>query len=173
MGIQVLLFLTLLVCTILYIAARFGRLRGKQGIVVTLSWSVAVFGMLYVGSLLAGCTTDRSPQKTIYVVAAGLLVANAILDTALFSENKLPVVPRSSCVVRMVGLSVVAVTLAAYGMIRTSMYTSCISTKSFIKGSYAAVRDPDMPRAEKIAIAEHLIRSMGLSPGKTKRILRL
>lgn len=187
MFIHELLFISLIISLVLYLAFRLGAVPSRQQMGVSsssssttllaliFSWTLALFAFLYTMAISIACTTDRGAQKGVYVFATLLLIANAVFDSALVAEGvaTVPARPTRACIVRSVGVAIVALTLAIYGMVRTCMWAQCRNTRSIIKGAYLNVRDPRMSRDTKVGIAEDVIRSLSLSPSKTRRILRL
>lgn len=183
MFIHELLFISLIISLVLYLAFRLGAVPSRQQIGVSsssssttllaliFSWTLALFAFLYTMAISIACTTDRGAQKGVYVFATLLLIANAVFDSALVAEGVATVPARPGF--RSVGVAIVALTLAIYGMVRTCMWAQCRNTRSIIKGAYLNVRDPRMSRDTKVGIAEDVIRSLSLSPSKTRRILRL
>jgi len=143
----------------------FGALPEKNDAVIkTLSWALAVHVALFVFVLLTSCRTDSVPVRVVYVVAALLVVGNAILDTMDESDSRKW---------RILGMAAITVGVVSLGSIRTEMFKQCVRYKGLIKASYAAQRDPNAPREQKIDIAERVIRDLGLAPSKIRRILRL
>lgn len=176
MFVHELLFLSLIVTLAVYLVLRTACRNSSAhcpAVILVLSWTLAVFAFLYTMSVSIACATDRSPQRVIYVLATLLLISNAVYDTALITEGKQLGPLSSGDIMRSVGVGIVGLTLAIYGMIRTSMWSQCTRTKALIKGAYLNIRDPNMSRQSKVNIAEEVIRSLELSPTQTKRILRL
>lgn len=174
MFIHELLFISLIISLVLYLAFRLGKHQPLLALIF--SWTLALFAFLYTMAISIACTTERGVQKAVYVFATLLLIANAVFDSAAVAEG-VDIAPARPTLRKGVGRSasvaVITLILAIYGMVRTSMWAQCRNTRNIIKGAYLNIRDPRMSRGTKIGIAEDVIRSLNLSPSKTRRILRL
>jgi quinol-cytochrome oxidoreductase complex cytochrome b subunit len=175
MFINELLFVLLLIVAIVYMVVRVQPQASDstQSVLLILSWSLAVFATLFTLSLISLCQTDTPTQRSIYILLTLLIVANSVVDTVAISKGKMPRVPTTMCHVRMLTLVGLVVLLSFYGIVRTRMFADCSAIKALIRQRYAQSRSTSMSRQQKIGIAERIIELMGLSPSKTRRILRI
>lgn len=159
-----LLFFATIALVVVY--SIFGTLDKSKGdaVVTTLSWALAVHASLFVVVLMTSCKTDTGAVRATYALGALLLVANAVMDSVGSHDRG---------VAQVLGVAAVVTGLLILGLVRTEMFKQCIRYKGLIRASYAAQRDPNAPREQKVDIAERVIKDLRLAPNKIRRMLRL